>query len=230
MNEILGPVLFFVVTQISGLTAQKNPVSLSLLSTETISLDKRYGNEFVNDVFKDNILLNIAYMANKVTKRQDINWNEIEKPFEYRFVLMPNKTFAYHSDVLSQYKDSLAITTNANFNADDGFKSDGYFVGDGVCHLASLMYWSAKTAGLDAYAPSNHDFAEIPEIDKKFGVAIYKMPGNYQANAMQNLYITNNKKNPVVFEFSYKNDQLKLSMFEAVSPLSYNPLTSVSIF
>jgi hypothetical protein len=215
--NIIGPILFFIATQFSAAAMDKNPVDINLLSAQSISLENRYDQKFVNDIFKDNILLNIAYLSGKITKKEDINWQEIEKPFEYKFTLMPDKTFAYHSDVLEQYKGTLVKTTNANFNFDDGFKSDGYLTGDGVCHLASLMYWVSRTAGLTAYAPSNHSFAVIPEIDKEFGVAIYKMPGNYSANAIQNLYITNNKKNPVVFEFTYQNSLLKLSVYEEVS-------------
>lgn len=188
------------------------------LASEQISLEKRYDDAYVNDVFKDNILLNVSYLAGKVTKKADINWAEIEKPISYKFTLLPNKTFAFHSDVLKKYKNSVAKTTNTNFNFDDGFKSDGYLMGDGVCHLASLMYWVAKGAGLDAYAPTNHDFAVIPEINKKYGISIYKMPDQISANALQNLYITNNKNNPVLFDFSYRNGELKFSISEVVSP------------
>lgn len=217
--NIIGPILFFIVTSISGNMVDSH--SVNLFSVQSMSLDNRYGDKFVNDVFKDNILLNIAYLSEKVTKKEDINWAEIEKPFEYKFTLMPDKTFAYHDDVLEEYKSSVVKTTNAHFNFDDGFKSDGYLIGDGVCHLASLMYWSAKTAGLNAYAPTNHDFAVIPEISKEYGVSIYKFPGNYSSNSMQNLYITNNKKNPVVFDFIYENNRLKLSVYEEVLPSSF---------
>lgn len=214
--NIIGPILFYIATQFSISTIDRNAVDMNLLSAQSMSLENRYSNKFVNDVFKDNILLNIAYLSGKVTKKEDIKWTEIEKPFEYKFTLIPGKTFAFHDDVLDEYKVSVVKTTNAHFNFDDGFKSDGYLTGDGVCHLASLMYWSAKTAGLSAYAPSNHNFAVIPEIDKEFGVAIYKSPGNYNSNAMQNLYITNNKKNSVVFDFTYKNSQLKFSVYEVL--------------
>lgn len=214
--DIIGPILFFIATQLSAVTLDKNPADINLLSVQSISLEKRYENKFVNDIFKDNILLNIAYLSGRVTKKEDINWDEVEKPFEYKFTLMPEKTFAFHADVLEQHKSSLAKTTNAHFNFADGFKSDGYLTGDGVCHLASLMYWAAKNAGLEAHAPTNHDFKEIPEIAKEFGVSIYKMPGNYSSNALQNLYITNNKRKPLVFDFSYKNSQLKLSIYEVL--------------
>lgn len=180
-----------------------------------ISLEKRYSNKFVNDVMKDNILLNIAYLESKVDKKNDINWKEIGKPFKYRFTLAPSKTFAFHDDVLPQHQESVVVTTKANFNFADGFKSDGYLAGDGICHLASLIYWVAKIAGLDSHAPTNHDFAPIPEISKEYGVSIYKMPGQVGANAQQNLYITNNRSHPVVFEFDYDGENLKLAIFEA---------------
>ena len=195
---------------------QKNIVRTKQLASEQISLEKRYGNTYVNDVFKDNILLNILYLAGKITNKEDINWKEVEKPMDYKFTLLPNKTFAFHDDVLDKYKNSVVKTTNANFNSADGFKSDGYLTGDGVCHLASLIYWASQSAGLDAYAPTAHDFAVIPEIDRKFGVSIYKGPGKSTSNEMQNLYVTNNKDKPIVFNFTYKDSELKLSIYEEV--------------
>lgn len=188
--------------------------SRAYLSAKEISLENRYANEYVNDVFKDNILLNLAYIRGEKIKPQEINWDDIEKPFIFSFTLSPGKTFAFHDDVLPEFKDKVRVTTNAHFNLAEGFKSDGYLAGDGVCHLASLMYWAAKEAGLDAVAPSNHNFMEIPEIPKKFGVAIYSMPGQPQANALQNLYITNNKEKSVIFEFIYIKEKLKLSIYE----------------
>lgn len=212
--NIIGPILFFILSQFSISPIDSNSVQIRQLATGEISLTKRYDNKFVNDVFKDNILLNIAYLDGKVTKKEDINWEDIEKPFSYKFTLLPNQAFAFHDDVLPEYKNTVVKTTNAHFNFDDGFKSDGYLTGDGVCHLASLMYWVAKTVGLNAYAPSNHNFAVIPEISKEYGVSIYKTPGTSNSNAMQNLYITNNKQNPIVFEFIYKDNELKLSIYE----------------
>jgi len=216
--NIIGPILFFIISQLSIPGIDRNIVDVNLLASHNISLEDRYNDKFVNDVFKDNILLNIAYLSDRVRKKEDINWDEIKKPLTYRFVLSPKKTFAFHEDVLEKYKDSVAKTTNARFNFSDGFKSDGYLMGDGVCHLASLIYWVAKDAGLDAYAPTNHDFAIIPEIDKKYGVSIYKMPSQMSVNAVQNLYITNNKENEVVFEFNYKDGELKISIFEIERP------------
>ena len=139
----------------------------TVLSSHEMSLEKRY-----YPVQKENILLNMAYMDGRVSKKEDINWEEIQKPFSYFFSLEPGKTFAYHDDVLPEYKDSLARTTQAHFNSVEGFKSAGYLVGDGVCHLASLIYWAALDANLETNAPTNHDFMAIPEISREFGVSI----------------------------------------------------------
>lgn len=212
--EGIIPILLFVFSQFTVSANGSAAVPAKVLASEQISLEKRYADPFVNDVFKDNILLTSSYMAQKVTKKEDIKWEEIDRPVSYEFTLLPNKTFAFHDDVLDEYKDSVVKTTNADFNFADGFKSDGYLMGDGVCHLASLIYWVAQNAGLSAYAPTNHDFAQIPEIDKKYGVSIYKAPGQSYSNQMQNLYVTNNKDKPIVFNFSYKNSQLRLSIYE----------------
>jgi len=212
--NIVVLILFFIFSHFAASSADVNVAQVKQLASEQISLEKRYANSYVNNVFKDNILLDISYLAGKITKKEDINWKEIEKPISYKFTLLPNKTFAFHNDILEKYKNSVVKTTKANFNYDDGFKSDGYLTGDGVCHLASLIYWVAKDAGLDAYAPTRHDFAVIPEIDRKFGVSIYKGPGRSSSNEMQNLYVTNNKGKPIVFNFAYKNNELKLSIYE----------------
>ena len=158
-----------------------------VLASHTISMEDRYNNKFVNDVFKYNILLAVKYMGNKIT-------------------LTPGQVFAFHDSILPSYKANLAKTTNAHFNSAEGFKYDGDLVGDGVCHLASLMYWTALDAGLTSYAPSNHNFAKINDIDPKYGVAIQApMP-------MGNLYITNNLDKPVTFEFDYDGTNLTLKI------------------
>ncbi len=184
-------------------------ISENILSSREMSLEKRY-----YPVQKENILLNMAYMDGRVTKKEDINWDLINKPFTYAFVLEPGKTFAFHDDVLDQYKDSLIKTTQAHFNSQEGFKSSGYLFGDGVCHLASLIYWVAKDAGLEVNAPTNHDFMAIPEISKEYGVSIYNNPFSKGSNAWQNLYITNNKEKAITFKFDYDGTNLKVSAVE----------------
>lgn len=185
-----------------------------ILASHEFSLEYRYPVKSVSEVFKENILLNLAYMDGRVSKKEDINWEEIQKPFKYEFKLEPKQTFAYHDDVLPEYKDSLVKTTQAHFNAVEGFKSDGYLFGDGVCHLASLIFWVAKDAGLEVQAPTNHNFMAIPEIAGEHGVSIYSNPYSKGSNAQQNLYITNNKNNPITFKFEYSEDKLKASVLE----------------
>lgn len=188
--------------------------SQNLLAQKEMSLDNRYPDAFVNAVFKDNILLNMAYLNGRVNSSKDIKWDEIAKPFKYEFTLDPSKTFAFHDDIKETYKATLVKTTNAHFNFADGFKSDGYLFGDGVCHLASLLNWAAREAGLSVEAPTNHNFADIPDIPKEYGVSIYSMPNSKGSNQLQNLYITNNKPKPIAFRFEYQDNKIKVSIIE----------------
>lgn len=205
-GSILGPISnSSLVSQFSG---------KYLLAQQEMSLSDRYPNFFVNDVFRNNILLNLAYMANRVSNASNIEWDEITRPFSYEFRLNPNQTFAFHDSIEDKYKQALVKTTNAHFNAREGFKTDGYLFGDGVCHLASLINWTAKEAGLLVEAPTNHDFANIPDIPKEYGVSIYSNPFSKASNALQNLYITNNKDKPIAFRFEYADDKIKVSVVE----------------
>lgn len=205
----------FIIPNIDPKQSLTNPLPKDdLLAQKEMSLDNRYQNKFVNDVFRNNIVLNLAYMAHKVSSTKDIRWEEVLKPFQYEFKLDPNKTFAYHEDVENKYQGKISKTTNAHFNFQEGFKTDGYLFGDGVCHLASLIHWVAKEAGLEVEAPTNHNFANIPDIPKEYGVSIYNNPGAKNSNAKQNLYITNNKPKPIAFRFEYTNNKVKVSIRE----------------
>lgn len=187
-------------------------VKHSTLAQKTMSLNNRYGNSYVNGVFKDNILLSLAYMDGRVRNKSEINWNQLEKPSSYKIELHQGEVFAFHEYILPVYKSKRIVTTNAHFSSYEGFLSDGYLVGDGVCHLASLFKWAAKDAGLSVEAPTNHDFANIPEIPKEEGVSIYTMPGQPAASSQQNLYIENTLDKPVIFAFDYNNGILKLTI------------------
>lgn len=190
------------------------PVQNHILATHQMSLEERYTNNWVNSIFKDNILLNLAYLKGDVKDSSKIAWDQIQKPFSYEFKLDPNQTFAFHDDVLDKYKGRIAKTTNAHFNAAEGFKSDGYLFGDGVCHLASLIYWVAKDANLEVLAPTNHNFANIPQVPKEMGVAVYNSPSTGSTNQQQNLYITNNRSKTIAFKFEYRDNNLKVSAVE----------------
>ncbi len=186
------------------------------LASRSFSLENRYGNTFVNDVFKDNILLAVRYMEGSVKGKNDISWEQVTKPFSYSFTLKPGEGFAFHDQVLPEYKNAIVKTTNAHFNSTDGFKSDGYLVGDGVCHLASLIYWAAKDAGLTSVSLASHDFAKINEVPRQYGVSIKYMPGEFSNSARQNLYIVNNQDKPVTFRFEYDGTDLTVDVVKAI--------------
>ncbi|MBI3379271.1 VanW family protein [Candidatus Gottesmanbacteria bacterium] len=187
------------------------------LAIHEFSLNNRYKNSYVNNVFKDNVLLAIKYTTGVKINPKSIDWNDVEAPFIYKMTLKPGEVFAFHDDVLPQYSGKVIKTTNAHFNFQEGFKSDGYLVGDGVCHLASLLYWVATDAGLSVYAPTSHNFAQVPEVPKEFGVSIYNYPGRSSSNRLQNLYITNNKNRNIAFEFRFSGEYLKISALESLS-------------
>lgn len=185
-----------------------------IFGSREFSLEKRYPDKWVSDIFKDNILLNLAYLRGTV-RGSNIDWDEVKKPFQYEFKLNKDEVFAFHDDVLPQFKGKVVKTTDAHFNSYEGFKYDGWLVGDGVCHLASIIYWAAKDAGLEALAPTNHDFMPIPEIPREFGVSIYNYPGKGYTNEVQNLYIKNNKDKPISIVFDYNGENLKVSVKES---------------
>ncbi len=186
------------------------------LAVREMSLENRQSDRFTNDVFKDNILLNLAYMRGIAVQPQSVDWNEVRKPFSYTFKLSPNQTFAFHDSVLPEYEGKVTKTTNAHFNFQEGFKTDGYLFGDGVCHLASVINWVAKDANLKVYAPTSHDFAVVPGIEAKYGVSIYNQNGATVSNQLQNLYITNDHNKTVKFTFDYKNNILKVTSSEEI--------------
>jgi hypothetical protein len=188
---------------------------LQPLSERNLNLENRYANAYINDVFKNNILLTLAYTTNKVQNKSDINWEEINNTYYYEIVLNPGEVFAFHDDILAVYQNRPLKTTNAHFSASEGFLSSGNLYGDGVCHLASLIKWTASDAGLFTFAPVNHDFANIPDIPKEYGVSIYSSPDQKGVNHMQNLYILNTFDHSVKFTFEYKNNNLNLSISKA---------------
>lgn len=203
-NTILGFIMFVTISA----EPQVSAASTVILASHSFSMENRYKNTFVNDVFKDNMLLTLAYMDGSVKDKSQISWDKIEAPLHYEFTLEPGQRFAFHEKTLPEYSKNVVQTSNAHFIWNEGFKSDGYLVGDGVCQFASLVYWAAKDAGLSAYAPSNHNFAIIPDVPKEYGVAILS------PSPSGNLYITNNLDKPIAFVFNYDGTNLGVSVIE----------------
>lgn len=190
------------------------PASEKVLAERQFSLENRYPVKNVNEVMKKNILLNLAYLNRTVSQKGEIDWEQIEKPFHFEFILEPEKTFAYHEKVLPEFTGKVALTTNARFNAADGFLSDGYLFGDGVCHIASLINWAALDAGLKTIVPKDHrGVGPIPNVPDQYGVSIY-LNTVTGAGANNNLYITNTRDHQVKFHFDYNGADIKVYVTE----------------
>lgn len=183
-----------------------------ILSERTMPLTDRYAVPVTNDVFADNILLTLAYLSGKVADPKQINWEEVRKPQKHEIVLKPGEVFAFQDAVLPEFKDKTVSTTHAHFNAADGFLSSGYLYGDGVCHLASVMNWAAKDAGLRVVAPVNHDFAKIPDVPREYGTAIYYDPGAHSVSEQQNLYIENTLDKAVTIVIYSEKEKVTVSV------------------
>ena len=213
LNTTVVSLALFPIITFSGYPVDmpRSPVELA---SHQISLGNRQPNSFVNGIFRDNILLNLAYMDGQVHSKSQIDWDSIRKPVNYQFNLEPGQTFAFHDSVLPQYQGRVTHTSNAHFNFADGFKSDGYLMGDGVCHFASLINWAAKDAGLSVVFPTNHNFANIPDIPRQYGVSIFYHPNRAASSSSQNLYITNTLKYSVIFKIDYKEDLLKVTILK----------------
>lgn len=219
MNNIFAAILalFLITKPVANLPVAINFAQIipeKILASRQMSLENRYAVKSVSDVMKKNILLNLAYLSGTVKTKADIDWNKLLQDSEYTFTLKPNEVFAFHDSVLEAYAGRVVKTTNATFHSREGFLSDGYLVGDGVCHFASIIYWAAFDAGLDVLRTKDHDFAKIEEVPKEFGVSIYVNPTNGYG-ARNNLYVTNNKEHDIKFRFEYKaGGDLKVSVIE----------------
>lgn len=86
------------------------PQNMARLALREISLDKRHSDPSVNKVFKDNILLALAYLNNSIQKDRPIDWSYIEKPNVIVFRLNPKESFAFHDVVFDAYKGSVVKT------------------------------------------------------------------------------------------------------------------------
>jgi hypothetical protein len=194
--------------EVSPVTEQREII----LSSKSISLNDRHPNWVINGIVRKNILLCLAYMNGDVDNASEIDWTVVDSPSNYKFTLQPNEVFAFQEKVLPQYTPAT-ITTRSNYSFEQGFLWDGKIYGGGVCDLASLMCWAAKTAGLNqTYAPTNHS-KPIPGIPDEYTVSIF----SGWEEATHNLYIPNNMDKPVSFEFSYDGNDLSVNVVKKVT-------------
>ena len=205
------PASTLALFNLTNLLEQPKEVVLSELN---YSLKNRHDDAFVNEVFVDNILLTLNYLSGEIKVGEKFSWQEVKKYDSSQLILKPGETFAFHDTVDEKYKDKVKITTKAHFNSREGFKSDGYLVGDGVCHLASFLEVAAQKAGLMVEAPTNHNFAKINDVAWEDGVSIFYSPGNALSSAQQNLYVTNTKGKTIAFVFTHKDQGLNIKVKE----------------
>ena len=168
-----------------------------ILASESLDLSRRAPVESVNEGFKENILIALEHL-----KR--INNGTL--------ILQPGEVFAFHKNILPQFKGEKIIAQESGFGVKDGYKVVAGLPGNGVCHLASLMNKVARKAGLEVVSEVNHNFAGIPGIEREYGTSIYFMPGGGRNSANQNLYINNNKQFPVEFVFDLSDNQLQFAI------------------
>lgn len=187
------------------------PVDGNVLAQSSLSLTNRQPDPWVNEVFSDNIVLTLRHLDRK-DGAQHNNWHEVRKPFETSFALKPGEVFAFQENTLPEFKGKVVKTTSSTFNWEQGFRSSGWLMGDGVCHLASFINMTAQEAGLTVVAPTKHDFAEIPDVPREFGTSIFYMPGNASGNARQNLYIVNSLDYEVTLSFTVEEDNVNLKI------------------
>lgn len=196
---------FFIATK--SLAVVSPIVGRQPIATHEISMSRRYADPFVSNVFKENILLTIAYGRGIAAVGKPVDWKLVDEPFHWTFTIEPDQVLSYHDTLLSQY-EGARVFTPAHFWGEEGFKSDGWLIGDGTCQLASLMRWVAEDSHVAVEARVNHDFAAIPEVPKAMGVSIFSK------NAEQNLYIKNTSGRPIEFSFDYSGEILRVSTYE----------------
>jgi len=179
----------------------------SPLASQTLDLNTRSPFPSVNEGFSDNILLSLHYLNGEKFSAGKVNWEEIRKPLKISFVLNPDEVFAFHDTNLPQYQNP-SVTMNSKFSMKDGYKFVAGLPGSGVCHLATLMTWVGKEAGLEVTALVNHDFAPVKGVERQYGTSIKSF------SATQNLYIKNTTGVPLVFEFMASEDSVVFSILK----------------
>jgi hypothetical protein len=164
-----------------------------VLAERALDLETRAESDYVNEVFKFNILLALDY-------------------FDYGFTLEPGKVFAFHEKVLAEFKDEPLKISRTHYTLKEGYKVVSGLPGNGVCHLATLMNWVATEGGLEVTAKVNHNFAPVPGVPLEYGTSIRFMPDGSGNSANQNLYIKNTLGFPVKFVFKTESDLVKLKI------------------
>jgi len=185
----------------------------SELATHDLNLNDRLTNPSGNKIFRDNILLYTSYLDTLDYPRYRVAKSFTEdETLSSEFVLNSSETFAFHSQLLPEYQNITVKYLNLKLKSDEGFEFFGGLMANGICHLASLMNWTAQDAGLTVVAPTNHSFYPIPDIPRQYGTSIYLLPQSTLETQKQNLYITNSYPFAVKFIFNLKDNILNLKI------------------
>jgi vancomycin resistance protein YoaR len=184
---------------VSAQKEKKDLFKWETIASKSIDLSYRYPEPAISNGFKENILIATDYL-NKVGSGV--------------IILNPGEVFSFHKNILPEYEGQKIITQESGFMVNDGYKVVAGLGGNGVCHLASLMNWTAQEAGLEVRAEVDHDFAAIPGIDSKYGTSIKFVPSGGLNSQKQNLYIRNNKDYSVWFLFELEGENLKFSILK----------------
>lgn len=194
------------VSQEAGFLIER-PAIQRLVTDKSLDLTNRTPSVSINEGFADNMLLSLHYLKGDAGNPRSINWDEIRKPFEVSFTLFPGEVFAFHDNVMPKYANPQ-YTLKSKFVTNEGYKFVNGLGGNGVCHLATLINWAAKEANLEVTAPANHDFYPVVGIPRENGTAIMS------TGSTGNLYVKNNKDNPVTFVFDSTTQKIELKIVE----------------
>lgn len=186
----------------SPLVSQNQP---KIMARQKLDLTILGYGQAATDILADNIRLNLRYFKDDAKEVKNLR-----EPFTFSFTLEPGEVFAYHDQVLAEFKDATIKTQPSHFSNAEGYKTLT-LPGSGVCYLASLINWAASDAGLKVVALVNHDFETIPGVPRQYGTAIY-YDGPTETSRRQNLYVVNNLEKPVIFNFTVSETEVDFSI------------------
>lgn len=198
-QELISPIPQYEVLK-HGVNQEESRV----LAVQVLDLSERDEGQFINQVYKDNILLAFSFLTLQ-------EWNSSYTSGKTGFILQPGEVFCFHENISGEFKGKEVKTMGTKFQAQEGYRSSGWVYGDGVCHLASLIHWTAVEAGLEITARVKHNFRPIPGIPEKYWTSIRYCSSGCNSQS-QNLYVTNTHDFPVEFKFSIEGEKLELEI------------------
>ncbi|MEK7611431.1 MAG: VanW family protein [Patescibacteria group bacterium] len=184
-------------------------------SHETLDLTQRHGNRAINAGYGDNIRLYLHYLKGDAPQLEN-NWTKIREPFSFNLTLAPGQVLAFHPAVLPELRNKTVFFADTNLSASDGYRAVDGLWGKGVCDIASFLNMAATKAGLKVTAKTNHDFAPISGVDRRYGTSIYYDPSENLSSQKQNLYLENTRLNPLTIMFSVGETNVEIVVVETV--------------